>query len=149
MKINKEDWVVGRKYRFIGGYNSLSSKDSNWTLGQVYSLLSDVDYYVGGSPPDAKFTGDSYDDWCDISCFEPVREPEMSKLYVVASVRKSDGAVFLKDSSHKPYTNFELAKKEVERCASTQSSDYVYYVYELVGVMSAEKEFPPVKTKWF
>lgn len=145
----KSDWVVGRKYRFIGGKSPSGYSSRYWTVGKVYDMVGDLSWYggYGDLDPDARFTVDDPDDnaCMDLCCFEPVSP----FLYVVGMRRKSDGKIFLSDSPKNPYEDFEKAQSDVERRARNNSDGYVYFVYELVPVMSAELDSPPVKKNWF
>lgn len=148
--MNKNDWVVGRKYRFIGGESPSGFHTGFWTVGKVYEMTMEPSWYETHQDdelsPDSLFKGDDGDEnYMDLCCFEPV----FPFLYVVGMRRKSDGKIFLSDSPRNPYEDFEKAQSDVEHRARNNSDGYVYFVYELVPVMSAELDSPPVKKNWF
>lgn len=145
MKFNENVWKPGLKVRFVGGPSNYSMSDDLWTVGKIYTQLSEVKTYAG-NVPDAVFSCDGEEGMRnDLACFEPVSP----SLYVVGMQRKSDGKIFLSDSPKNPYEDFEKAKSDVERWARNNSDSYVYFVYELLPVMSAELDSPPVKKNWF
>lgn len=82
MEYNKEDWVVGRMYRFVGGESTYSC--GGFTLGTAYIMVRDVDWYgsfllkrgVTFPEPDSMFIGDDGTKWRgDLQNFVPVKQP--------------------------------------------------------------------------
>ena len=150
---DKNIWKPGLKVRFIGGESPTGYGSGMWTVGKVYETVTTPNWYRDDPnyAPDAMFTDDDNDQtFMDLCCFEPVGENEMEEtLYVIGMQRKSDGKVFLSDTPKNPYTNFEVAKTEVERRARDLSDAYVYFVFELIPVMSAESQEPPIKRNWY
>ena len=68
-----------------------------------------------------------------------------AQKYLVANLRKADGAVFYPDSRNQYFDTFEGAEKEATRKAQTCSDAYTYIVCMIVPMQSYELDYPPVK----
>lgn len=81
MKYKKEDWVVGRMYKFVGGESTYTC--GGFTLEKSYVMVEDVDWYnsylikrgVNLPEPDSVFIGDDGTKWRgDLRNFVPVEQ---------------------------------------------------------------------------
>lgn len=82
MEYNKEDWVVGRMYRFVGNEHldidpETKFPNPGFVVGEVYEMVTDVCNYWGCPDllPDARFDlpGDGFY-WMEIAAFVPVEQ---------------------------------------------------------------------------
>jgi len=75
MEYKKEDWVVGRMYRFIGGESTYTC--GGFTVGKSYKMIEDVDWYFDDRniDPDSLFIGDDgHESFADLRNFELVEQ---------------------------------------------------------------------------
>lgn len=81
MEYKKEDWVVGRMYKFIGDDAYAGNPDNKYPnngfiVGEAYKMVTDVkDYLYPDLISDAKFRiPDDGDYWYEITAFIPVEQ---------------------------------------------------------------------------